>query len=296
MPMRRLWNAIAKRQPVQDSPERERSGPSSSLGGKAAGRIVVSSASHVCAISDVGRVRDHNEDAFHVSPTGDWFVVADGMGGHEAGEVAAGLAIQAIVERLARASLETTDPAEAASRLLEAVAGAHSAVHEVNRRRAPGSEMGCTLAVCHVADELVTYHVGDVRCYLLRGGALRQVTRDHSTVAALVEAGRLTAEEARVQASKNEVLQAIGMPAGVRPEITRADVAPGDRVLLCSDGLWEALCHDDIQSIVASDGTVRQLATQLVDRANSAGGHDNITVVLYEIPPAMDPAPAGQWA
>jgi PPM family protein phosphatase len=273
MPMRRLWNAIAKRQSVQEPPA----------------RTVSSSTSHVCAISDIGRLRDHNEDAFHVSPAGDWFVVADGMGGHEAGEVAAALAIQAIVERLAPASQETTIPEEMGARLQEAVAGAHGVVREANRRREPGREMGCTLAVCGVAGELVTCHVGDVRCYLLRDGGLQQVTRDHSTVAALVEAAHLTPDEARVHANKNEVLQAIGMAAGVRPDVNRAGLKAGDRVLLCSDGLWEALAHDEIQSIVASDGTVRQLATQLVDRANRAGGHDNITVVLYEVPPSRDP-------
>ena len=143
--------------------------------------------------------------------------------------------------------------------------------------------MGCTLAVCSIADGLVTCHVGDVRCYITRAGVLYQVTSDHSTVGALVEAGRLTPEEARVHPNKNEVLQAVGMPAGVIPDVNRVDLQAKDRVLLCSDGLWEALSHEDIQSIVASDGSVRQLAVQLVDRANNSGGHDNITVILCEV-------------
>ncbi|MGD0221091.1 MAG: hypothetical protein ABSF71_02040 [Terriglobia bacterium] len=145
--------------------------------------------------------------------------------------------------------------------------------------------MGRALAVASLVSGLETCHVGDVRCYIQRGDVLYQVTRDHSTVAALVEVGELTSEEARVHPNKNEVLQAIGMPSGVWPDVNHADLAPRDRILLCSDGLWEALPQQDIESVLVSDGTMRQPVTQLVDRANDEGGHGNITAILCEVPP-----------
>lgn len=242
-------------------------------------------APHIFALTDVGRVREHNEDAYHVSNDGNLFVVADGMGGHEAGEVAAALAIEAINEFLPPERLSlAVEQGDVGSLLLEAVRDADNRVFEANRSRDEGKEMGCTLAVGYVSgSELVTCHVGDVRCYVSVGGTLRQITRDHSFVGALVEAGQLTPDEARIHPRKNEVLQAIGMPSGVVPDVNRVDLATGDRILLCSDGLWEALADQDIQTILTSDGTVRQLATQLVDRANGAGGSDNITVVLFEV-------------
>lgn len=244
-------------------------------------------APHIFALTDVGRVREHNEDAYHVSNDGNLFVVADGMGGHEAGEVAAALAIEAINEFLPPERLSlAVERAEVGALLLDAVRDADHRVFEANRGREAGKEMGCTLAVGYVSgNQLVTCHVGDVRCYVSANGLLRQITADHSFVGALVQAGRLTPDEARVHPRKNEVLQAIGMPSGVVPDVNRVDLATGDRILLCSDGLWEAISDQDIETILTSDGTMRQLATQLVDRANGAGGSDNITAVLFEVEP-----------
>lgn len=240
---------------------------------------------NVFAVTDRGRVRDHNEDACHISADGKLLVVADGMGGHEAGEVAAALAIKAIAEHLSpeRLTAETSE-AEIGSLLSSTVAVAHARVFEENQMRRYERPMGCTLIVAHVSKVLVTCHVGDVRCYVFSNGLLHQITRDHSTVGALVEAGQLSPEQARVHPNKNEVLQAIGMPEGIVPELNRLDLQAHDRILLCSDGLWETLSQDEIHTILASDGNVRQLTTQLVDRANDAGGFDNITAVLFEVP------------
>jgi len=285
--MRQFWDAVMNREPMPGAADKAGEKAPSQSRVERAGRTLFCPQPSICAITDVGRVRDHNEDAFHVSGDCAWLVVADGMGGYEAGEVAAALAIEVIAEHLTQARLASAStPDGVDSLLLEAVDAAHARVREASRsQQGDGKEMGCTLAICCLRDGLVTCHVGDVRCYLMRGSVLHQVTRDHSTVAALVEAGQLTPEEARVHPKKNEVLQGIGMPSGVRPDVNRADLAPGDRILLCSDGLWEALSHEEMQSILASDGTVRQLAVQLVDRANSAGGHDNITAILSEALP-----------
>ena len=143
--------------------------------------------------------------------------------------------------------------------------------------------MGCTLVLaCVRGDTLHICHVGDVRAYLWREGRFNALTRDHSVVAEMVAARELTPDEARGHPAKNEVLRAIGMPAGFEPDSNRCALQSGDRVLLCSDGLWEMLPDREIARVVGADGSMRQLATQLVDRANDAGGHDNISVVLYE--------------
>jgi PPM family protein phosphatase len=284
--MRRLWDVILKCTPKQEESGQVLAEPPFQRDGPVGQRAVDCPQPHLCAITDVGRVRDHNEDAYYVSPDYTWFVVADGMGGHEAGEVAADLAIKAIIEHVNPERFSAAlAKGDIGSLLRDAVLAAHTRVREANHNQEGTREMGCTLAAVSLVSGLETCHVGDVRCYIQRGDVLHQVTQDHSTVAALVEAGELTSEEARVHPSKNEVLQAIGMPSGVFPDVHHADLASGDRILICSDGLWEALQQPDIESVLASDGTMRQLATQLVDRANSAGGHDNITAILCEVPP-----------
>jgi len=289
-PMNRLWASWTKRKHPPQTPAEALNEPSPQPSGEPPRRTMSSPQPHVCAITDVGQVRDHNEDLFYVAPDGSWFVVADGMGGHEAGEVAAELAIQAIVEHLTAeriAAAATQD--EMGSLLLAAVHAAHALVREENKKRQDGKEMGCTLVLGCLCGGLVTCHVGDSRCYILHEGVLRQITRDHSAVGALVEAGELTEEQARVHPDKNVVLQAIGTSGGILPDVNVAELIAGDRILLCSDGLWEELPHIDLQAIAASDGTVRQVATQLVDRANAAGGFDNITAILCEVLPSENP-------
>jgi protein phosphatase len=276
--MRSFWNMLNRNKPLIGGLAPPPPSPRSEI----VPRQVSELHPHIFAISDVGRVRDHNEDLYYVSPHGDWFAVADGMGGHEAGEVAAALTIEAIVEYLTPERIgdaqQTGDPSYL---LRDAMIAADKRVYEANRKR-QGTEMGCTIAVAALINGLVTCHVGDVRVYLQRGDKLRQLTQDHSTVAELVKSGQLAPEEARTHLTRNEVLQAIGMPSGARPDVSRVDLVPGDRILVCSDGLWEAFPNEQIESVLSSDGTMRQLASQLVDRANSADGSDNITVVLFE--------------
>jgi serine/threonine protein phosphatase PrpC len=251
-------------------------------------RVVLSPNNGLCAITDVGRVRGHNEDAFYVSDDGTVWIVADGMGGHEAGEVASALAIEAIrAFFLQRHELNADDDSDSVERLLvESLEAAQRKVLEASQGHETDRQMGCTILIgCLRGDQLYTCHAGDVRCYVWSGTELQALTRDHSVVATLVAGGQLTADQARVHPQKNEVLQAIGMPYGIVPDVNSRVLQAGDRVLLCSDGLWEALSDREIAAVVGSDGTMRQLATQLVNRANAAGGPDNITVVLYEHQP-----------
>jgi protein phosphatase len=167
--------------------------------------------------------------------------------------------------------------------LMEAFAVAHRTVLEASKHREGCQGMGTTLILAYVHHNcLYTCHVGDVRCYVRTATALEQLTRDHSMVGSLVQMGELPPEAARVHPRKNEILQAVGLPYGITPEINTRVLSPGDLVLLCSDGLWDALADADISAIIDWEGSMRQRATQLVDHANEAGGQDNITVVLYE--------------
>jgi protein phosphatase len=238
-----------------------------------------------CGITDVGRARSHNEDQIRLSSDQRTLIVADGMGGHMAGDVASALAADAVEQHLAgaRALLANSDLPTVEETMLCAVEAAQTRVLTAGQDQEPGRQMGSTLIVGIVhGDELLTCHVGDVRCYVRSGTELKAITRDHSVVAELVAAGKLAAEQAHRHATKNQILQAIGMPSGFDPDINHRSLVPGDRVLLCSDGLWEMLTDQEIASIIGAEGSMRQLATQLVDRANDAGGNDNISVILYE--------------
>lgn len=251
----------------------------------AAARIVMAPSERLCAISDVGRTRRHNEDLVHLSGDGRVMIVADGMGGHAAGEVASALAIAAILEYL-----DNTLPGLASGDVEAMRQALRAALHAAQQRvlaeaecRAEARGMGCTLVLaCVDGATLHVCHVGDARAYLWRRKVLRALTRDHSFVAELIEAGTLTADEARAHPAKNEVLQAIGMPEGFAPEVNSCRIEPGDRVLLCSDGLWEMLPEAEIAAITGAAGSMHQPATRLIDGANDAGGHDNVSVALYE--------------
>jgi protein phosphatase len=143
--------------------------------------------------------------------------------------------------------------------------------------------MGSTAIAGIVQDDaLHLCHIGDARGYHFSQGQLRRLTNDHSVVWELVMTGRLTPDQARLHPQRGKITQAIGMPEGFNPDVTSVALTPGDRVLLCSDGLWEALADDDIGAIMGAKGSMLELASMLVDNANAASGQDNITAVLYE--------------
>lgn len=249
------------------------------------GRMILVASDALCAVSDVGRVREHNEDLVHLSDDGRLMILADGMGGYAAGEVAAALAVAAVTEHLDAAVRSLKDETGDALPLAmqAAMNAAQQRVLAVAESQEGKKDMGCTLIqACIRGDTLNTCHVGDVRCYLWRGQTLRALTRDHSVVAELIAAGDLAPDQARAHPAKNVVLRAIGMASGFEADINTCSLQRGDRVLLCSDGLWEMLSDQDIADVIGADGSMRQIAMQLVDRANDAGGSDNISVVLYE--------------
>jgi PPM family protein phosphatase len=230
------------------------------------------------AATDRGRVRERNEDAYHCGTT--LFAVADGLGGHRAGEIASGIAIE-VVAKLDQPPPD--DPDEARHALMEAFAAANRAVIEKAAADPAYSGMATTLTVALLhQDQLHIAHVGDSRAYLLRDGEpLRQLTSDHTVVAQLVRQQRLSRDEAAVHPFRSVLVTAVGLEPEPLVDLLRPfDLQPGDQVLLCSDGLTEPVADETIAELLAanSDGDAACLA--LIDAANRAGGPDNITVVL----------------
>ena len=251
---------------------------------KSPGRRLSSPSRWLCAVTDVGRRRRNNEDEYFLSEDCRLWIVADGMGGHAAGEIASSLTIQAIAQSIAAPGAGACDETHIHDRLVNAFTVAQDWVCGCSRREGNCHGMGST-AIAGILDgeTLHICHVGHVRAYHLSEGRLRRITNDHSWVwQELVIPGSLTSDGARSHPKRRLLTQAIGALRGIHPEMTRVVLRAGDRVLLCSDGLWEALADEEIGAVMGSNGSVRHLASSLVDRANAAGGNDNITAVVYE--------------
>lgn len=227
------------------------------------------------ARTDTGRQRRGNEDNSLVrSPL---FVVADGMGGAQAGEVASQIAVEVFA-----AGLPPQGSAE--EKLAEAVREANRRIHELSRAERERRGMGTTLTAAMLDDtQLAVAHVGDSRGYLFRGGSLTRLTRDHSLVGALVEQGKLTEAEAEEHPQRSIITRALGPEPEVEVDTWSYPVRPGDVLLLCSDGLTSMIREDRIAAVLSSTRNLSAAADRLIDEANAAGGRDNITVVLFEL-------------
>jgi protein phosphatase len=266
------------------------------------------------ARTDVGQVREHNEDNFLVADLtrrsrglldanrtaelglqGSLFAVCDGMGGAAAGEIASRLAVDILYEQMID-GLDDGGPVvrdDLARRLVRAVELAGQRIfHEAKADRSRRG-MGTTVtAAALVDDHLFLAQVGDSRAYILRNGELVQVTRDQSLVNQLIEAGQLTEEEAETFEHNNIILQALGTADSVQVDLTYAELKRGDILMLCSDGLSGMMRHDEIREILRSPLDPLEQCKALTDRANQAGGHDNITVIVvhFEGDPLSEPA------
>lgn len=224
--------------------------------------------------TDVGCVRDHNEDSLAVAPP--LYVVCDGMGGHAAGEVASEIAVDVISQR-------APEHADAAA-LGQAVEEANLAVIKAAREGVGRAGMGCTCTAAILEKErLVIAQVGDSRAYLLHQGKLQQLTRDHSLVADLIEAGQITEAEARVHPQRSVITRALGSDPRTQPDLFEINVEAGDRLLLCSDGLSTMLEDPEIEKILKNASDPQRCAAQLVNEANGLGGYDNVTVIVVDV-------------
>jgi PPM family protein phosphatase len=244
--------------------------------------------------SDVGRKRNHNEDAFLLLPEEQLYCVADGMGGHACGEVAARIAVEEMAEffRLTGRDDDATWPfkpepvrAPDENRLLTGVKLANLRIHErAADQRLHG--MGTTLVAASFPRDgraVILGHVGDSRAYLVRGGAIRQLTEDHSLLNDFKKTRALTPEEIQAFPHKNVIVRALGMKELVEVDVNREELQDGDVVLLCSDGLSGMVPDARIAEIVrATHGDLRRAAAALVAAANDAGGADNVTCVLVQ--------------
>jgi protein phosphatase len=252
-------------------------------------------------ITNTGLVREHNEDAFRLpeqvdAPTlaakGHLYILADGMGGHQKGEVASAVTIETVSKayyEIVKPLLKQKTPEEAI------IAALAQAIQKANNDVLDETEGGGTTVVAAVlfADNLVTMNVGDSRAYLLRNNELFMLSRDHSLVSRLVEMGKISEEEAINHPRRNVLYQALGQGADVDIHVYSEKLQLHDTILLCSDGLWGEVSEPELKEILSTASALSVAAENLVDLANASGGADNITAILVQVvdqpPPASDP-------
>lgn len=259
------------------------------------------------ALTDRGRKRSSNEDAFGYSIEDGVYLVCDGMGGAAAGEVASSLAIEEVLRLIAlrrkeqaheeRAHEKSSEQASTEALAADSTHSANQLIHERSLRNTRLRGMGTTLVGILTSNretsdresssrEACIFHVGDSRCYRLRAGHIERCTHDHSLVEEEIRRGRMTAAEAARSPMRNVITRALGTQSSVEPEITTTPVEPGDLFLLCSDGLSRELSDQRIESLLSEGLTASvsldDLCTTLIQAANKAGGNDNITCILLQ--------------
>jgi serine/threonine protein phosphatase PrpC len=261
----------------------------------------LSKALEIVTKSDTGMVRSHNEDSVFANPVAGFVVLADGMGGYNAGEVASGMATALLGTELEKSfterapSMQEPDGRLWVHVVLETeIARANGAIYQAAQSQPQYAGMGTTLVTAVFHDDTVTVaHIGDSRLYRLRGEEFSQVTRDHSLLQEQIDSGIITSEQARHSQNKNLVTRALGVDPAVEPEVHDYDVEPGDIYLLCSDGLNDMVEDEEIaMTLQALAANLELCATQLVQMANDNGGRDNVSVILVRIREGF-PAPKG---
>ena len=244
-------------------------------------------------MTDTGKVREHNEDTIAYDPDIGLLVLADGMGGYNAGEVASGIAVRTIVnqvrESIEREDLTTVDKESGMSRpaiiLRDAICRANKIIYQTARSQPQCEGMGTTVVSALFFDNKVSIaHVGDSRLYRLRDNQFQQVTMDHSLLQELVDRGFYSAEEAQRAANKNYVTRALGVEPTVEVEVQEWAVQKGDFYLLCSDGLSDMVEDDDIHLTISTfSANLDTVAKQLIQLTNDNGGRDNVSVVMAHV-------------
>lgn len=261
----------------------------------------------ICGRSDIGKEREHNEDAFLIGSIVEnkeevyleislesWFVknygllvaVADGMGGHNAGEVASGLALNLLARQFLSSPGGTMQKEEIKESLRNSIISAHNAILDISKGNSDYYGMGTTIVGAYfTGDGFYVYHVGDSRLYRLRNGGLRQLTKDHSLVQSLIDIGQIAIEESYNHPQKNVIINSLGGGDDkCEPEVTDNYTAfEGDIFLICSDGLSDMVDEDIIERVLNSEILLREKVDYLINTANDRGGKDNITTVIFMI-------------
>ncbi|MDA8523464.1 Stp1/IreP family PP2C-type Ser/Thr phosphatase [Acidovorax sp. NCPPB 4044] len=237
-----------------------------------------------CALTDQGRVRSNNEDAVTVDIASQVAVLADGMGGYNAGEVASRMATELIQQGLVQWLEDdgrSAVPGDLRLAMETCVESANRAIYQASQSNAQCAGMGTTVVVAVFrGDRLVLGHIGDSRCYRLRDGALCQITRDHSWLQEQVDAGILTPQEAALSGFRNLVTRALGVESTALLEVNEFMVQPDDLFILCSDGLTDMVDDGELEAIAAGSGALVDRAARMIEAANFRGGRDNISVLL----------------
>ena len=244
-------------------------------------------------LTDVGRVREHNEDTIGVDADIGLLVLADGMGGYNAGEVASGIAVKTIMslvkEAVEHQDMQAPDPDTGLSRpsivLRDAIARSNKIIHQTARTQPQCEGMGTTVVACLFSDNKVSIaHVGDSRVYRMRGNRYEQMTLDHSLLQELVDRGFYSQAEAQRATNKNYVTRALGVEPTVDVEIHEYPVQRGDYYLLCSDGLSDMVEDEDVHLTISTFGdNLETIAKQLIQLSNDNGGRDNISIALANV-------------
>ncbi|MDP0482184.1 protein-serine/threonine phosphatase PrpC [Bacillus subtilis] len=237
--------------------------------------------------TDTGKIRQHNEDDAGIFKGKDEFVlavVADGMGGHLAGDVASKMAVKAMGEKWIEAETIPTAPSDCEKWLIEQILSVNSKIYDHAQAHEECQGMGTTIVCALFTGKTVSVaHIGDSRCYLLQDGDFVQVTEDHSLVNELVRTGEISREDAEHHPRKNVLTKALGTDQSVSIDTRSFDIEPGDKLLLCSDGLTNKVEGTELKDILQSDSAPQEKVNLLVDKANQNGGEDNITAVLLEL-------------
>jgi serine/threonine protein phosphatase PrpC len=237
----------------------------------------------VAAATDVGKVRDRNEDRWRADADPGLFIVSDGMGGAAHGELAAQIVVDLLptyVEKQRSAQGRPTNPEEV---LKAAIASLSDEVYTRSRKAGVGGTSATVVAAFVIGNHCAIGYLGDSRAYLLRDGHLTCVTTDHAVAQALLDAGEIGAEEFAHHPARNTLTRFVGMKPPARPDVVRLDLQTFDRILLCSDGVSGALDVDTLRAIVCRDDAPQALCETLIRAANDAGGHDNSTALLIDV-------------
>lgn len=234
-------------------------------------------------LTDQGKVRSHNEDAggifYNLS---DQFlaIIADGMGGHQAGDVASQMAISLMEEKWKQQS-ELSSPEETEQWLSSVISEINHSIYSYGLQKPECEGMGTTIVIAICTEEFVTIaHIGDSRCYMLSGSRFNQVTEDHSLVNELVRSGQISKDAAEQHPRKNVLLRALGTEEHITSDLESMSWEQGDKLLLCSDGLTNKVSDEELEALISSDKDLQEIGENMVQLANDRGGEDNISLIL----------------
>ena len=235
--------------------------------------------------TDKGALRSGNEDSLFVMPAQQIYIVADGVGGHNSGELASRMAVGYIAQYVAMHPIsEVTSKIELRRYFLDCFQGANELIYHKSLEEEGNTGMATTTVLCYLdAGDCYIVNVGDSRAYLIREGVMRQLPDDHTLVQDMLRSGLLTKDEALTHPDRNMITKAIGGESAIEPDFYRFETCPGDVILLCTDGLYGEVSADKILRLASDYDSMHDLAKRLVEEANEAGGKDNISVVCIRI-------------